>query len=102
MKKMIFTLILVAVASYGWDDAINGKKLFTKCAVCHGFNGEKSALNLSKPINLMPKFYFIDAIKGYQDGTYGRDPKQKITMKNMVKNLTDSQISDISTFILKK
>ena len=101
MKKVIFTLMLISISSYGWDDVKNGEKLFTKCSVCHGFKGEKSALDLSKPINLMPKFYFIDAIKGYQDGSYGRDPQQKKMMKQMVNNLTDSDISDIATFILK-
>jgi cytochrome c553 len=98
---IIVTLLLMSVSLYGWDDPKNGEKIFTKCSVCHGFIGEKSALNMSKPINLMPKFYFIDAIKGYQDGSYGRDPVQKKMMKTMVENLTDSEISDISTFLLK-
>ncbi|QIR76796.1 cytochrome C [Sulfurospirillum diekertiae] len=74
--------------------------LYTKCVACHGAAGEKSALNKSLIIKDMSKVDFISAMKGYKDGSYGKD--QKALMKVQVAPLSDAQIEEIASFITKK
>ena len=74
--------------------------LYTKCVACHGAAGEKSALNKSLIIKDMSKADFITAMKGYKDGSYGKD--QKALMKAQVTALSDAQIEEIASFITKK
>ncbi|WP_333803623.1 c-type cytochrome [Sulfurospirillum sp.] len=74
--------------------------LYTKCVACHGTSGEKAALNKSLIIKDMPKADFIAAMKGYKDGSYGKD--QKALMKAQVTTLSDAQIEELASFIVKK
>ena len=74
--------------------------LYTKCVACHGTSGEKAALNKSLIIKDMSKADFITAMKGYKDGSYGKD--QKALMKAQVSTLSDAQIEEIASFIVKK
>jgi len=74
--------------------------LYTKCVACHGAVGEKAALNKSLIIKDMSKADFISAMKGYKDGSYGKD--QKALMKAQVAALNDTQIEEIASFITKK
>lgn len=79
--------------------SLDGAKLYAKCASCHGANGEKVALNVSKIIKDLTKENFISSVKGYQDGTYGG--KMKTLMAGQVKSLTDDEIKAIADFIVK-
>ena len=79
--------------------AIDGAKLYAKCASCHGANGEKVALNVSKIIKDLSKENFISAVKGYQSGTYGGS--MKTLMTGQVKSLTEDEIKAIANYIIK-
>jgi len=48
----------------------------------------------------MSKADFISAMKGYKDGSYGKE--QKALMKAQVATLSDAQIEEIASFIVKK
>lgn len=74
--------------------------LYTKCVACHGAEGEKAALGKSMIIKEMSKADFITAMKGYKDGSYGKD--QKALMKAQVTAFSDAQIEEIASFIVKK
>jgi cytochrome c553 len=74
--------------------------LYTKCVACHDAAGEKAALNKSLIIKDMSKADFVAAMKGYKDGSYGKD--QKALMKAQVTTLSDAQIEEIASFIAKK
>ncbi len=78
---------------------IDGAKLYAKCASCHGANGEKVALNVSKIIKDLSKENFISAVKGYQSGTYGGS--MKTLMTGQVKSLTEDEIKAIANYIIK-
>ena len=90
---------LVLIASVGALSA-QATPLYTKCVACHGTAGEKSALNKSLIIKDMSKADFVSALKGYKDGSYGKD--QKALMKAQVAALSDAQIEEIASFIAKK
>ena len=92
-KSIITTAIIGAVVA-------QATPLYTKCVSCHGVSGEKVALNKSLIIKDMSKADFISAMKGYKDGSYGKE--QKSLMKAQVATLSDAQIEEIASFIVKK
>jgi len=96
MKIITKSIIIVAVLAIG----AQATPLYTKCVACHGAAGEKSALNKSLIIKDMSKADFVSAMKGYKDGSYGKD--QKALMKAQVAPLSDAQIEEIASFIAKK
>lgn len=95
--KIISKLLIIATML-----AISAQStpLYTKCVTCHGAAGEKAALNKSLIIKDMSKADFVSAMKGYKDGSYGKD--QKALMKVQVAPLSDAQIEEIASFITKK
>jgi cytochrome c553 len=93
MKKILLLTSLLATLSFADIYA-------SKCATCHGANGETAAMNgKSKVINQMSKQEFIDAMKGYQDGSYGGALKG--LMKGQVTGLSDDDINAMAEKIAK-
>lgn len=78
---------------------IDGSKLFTKCATCHGQNGENKALNKSQVIKGWDVDKLKIAINGYKDGSYGSTMKG--VMKGYVQNLNEDEIEALSEYISK-
>jgi cytochrome c553 len=75
----------------------NAKALFTKCAGCHGMQGEKRALAKSQIIKGWDAAKVQHALKGYKDGTYGGASKN--LMKSQVANLSDADINALAEYI---
>lgn len=96
MKIITKSLIIAVTLAIG----AQATPLYTKCVACHGTSGEKAALNKSLIIKDMSKADFVSAMKGYKDGSYGKD--QKALMKAQVTTLSDAQIEEIASFIVKK
>jgi len=81
------------------DTNDNAKALYTKCAGCHGQNGEIHALGKSQKINEWDEVKIENALLGYKDGTYGGNMKG--VMKAQVMNLSEADIKSLSTYISK-
>lgn len=94
MKKLAFLMAALFVTSLM---AESGEALYKKCAACHGLNGEKKALNKSKPLLGMDKVTIVGALKGYKDGSYGG--AMKGLMKGQVAGLSESDIKKVSEYI---
>jgi len=77
--------------------SINGKKLYLKCAGCHGQNGEKKALGKSAVIQGWDKDKTIKVLQGYKDGSYGA--AMKAIMISQVRALSDENIEDLGSYI---
>lgn len=78
--------------------SVDAGALFTqKCVSCHGAKAEKSALNKSQIIATLSEQQIKDALKGYQNGTYGRD--MKAVMQGQAKGLNDAQIDALAKYI---
>jgi cytochrome c553 len=92
MKKILLATLLLAASLFA-------NETYKKCAGCHGANGEKVALGKSKVIKDMSKQEFIDAMKGYQDGSYGGALKG--LMKGQVTGLSDDDINAMAEKIAK-
>ncbi len=78
--------------------SVDANGLFSqKCASCHGAKAEKPALNKSQIIATLSEQQITDALKGYQNGTYGREMKG--LMQGQAKGLNDAQIDALSKYI---
>lgn len=77
---------------------VDGKTIYTqKCVSCHGMKGEKSALGKSQIIADFTEEQIKDALKGYQDGSYGKEMKG--LMQGQVKSLEREQIDALAKHI---
>lgn len=77
-----------------------GKRLFMKCAGCHGQKGELvPSIGRSKIIRGWDKVQVIFALKGYQAGTYGK--AMKGVMRGQVATLNDKEIEILAEYISK-
>ncbi len=96
MKTLLAILGLTAVLA-----AADGAAIYkAQCASCHGAAGEKKALNKSQVISEFSHEQFVNALKGYKDGTYGG--AMKAMMKGKVAKLSDEEIDAIANEIAKK
>ncbi|MDD2266390.1 c-type cytochrome [Sulfuricurvum sp.] len=78
--------------------SIDGGTLFgQKCSACHGSKAEKSALGKSQIIAGWKEDQVKNALKGYQDGTYGKEMKG--VMQGQAKGLSDAQIDALAKYI---
>ncbi|MBE0491557.1 MAG: c-type cytochrome [Sulfurospirillum sp.] len=94
MKKVIVAVLVLMSSSVFASD---GADLYKKCAACHGVKAEKKALGKSQVIAGWEAQKTADAIKGYQDGTYGE--AMKGLMKTQVLNLKDEEIQTLAKYI---
>lgn len=92
MKKILLSILTLACLSFADVYA-------TKCASCHGANGETAAMGKSKIIKDLTKAEFLTAMAGYKDGTYGGPMKG--LMKGQVATLSDADIQEIAAKIAK-
>lgn len=97
MKKVLISTIFLATSLL----YASGESIFaSKCASCHGNNGEKAALDKSKPIAGQNVSLTIKQIQAYKNGSlnqYGMGG----AMKNMVKSLNDKEINEVAQHISK-
>lgn len=91
MKKILLLTTLLACVAFA--------NPYTKCAGCHGANGEKAALGKSKIIKDMTKAEIVTALKGYKDGSYGGPMKGLMIAQS--KLLSDADIELIANQIGK-
>ncbi len=76
---------------------VNGEAIFSKCKSCHGNSAEKHALNTSKIIQGWSVAQIEDALKGYQNGTYGGSMKN--VMSAQAKTLSNEEIKKVAVYI---
>ena len=78
--------------------AVDAASLFAqKCVSCHGAKAEKAALNKSQIIANFSEAQVKEALKGYQNGTYGKE--MKAVMQGQAKGLNDAQIDALASYI---
>lgn len=69
----------------------------TKCYGCHGTKFEKKALGKSQIVKDLNSTQIVEALNGYQKGTYGGS--MKMVMKGQIKDLNETQIVDVAKAI---
>jgi len=94
VKKVVATAPVVEKTP-----SVDGAKLFTTCASCHGTQAEKKALGKSRIIKGWDEAKIITALHGYKDGTYGG--QMKAIMKGQADKLSDADIKALAKYISK-
>lgn len=79
--------------------SIDAKKLFNKCAGCHGNKAQNKALGVSHVIAGWDAKKIEHALKGYKAGTYGG--AMKGVMKTQASSLSDDDIKALAEYISK-
>ncbi len=80
------------------DTTLDGKKIFKKCAVCHGVDANKRSLNVSKFIAGMDKDHIIETLHGYQAGKINQYGFGSM-MKGQAKKLTEKQLEAVALYV---
>lgn len=99
-KEVVASATLGAVAdevARVVDDAVDTTKLYVACAGCHGVAGEKAALGKSQIIKGWSEEKTMQALKGYQDGSYGG--AMKGLMKGQVDGKSDAELEALAKMI---
>ena len=77
--------------------AIDGAKLYTACAGCHGSHGERKALGKSAIIQGWEATKTHKALLGYKDGSYGGSMKG--VMKSQISKFNDAELEALAKHI---
>lgn len=94
MKKVLLTTALAGALTAGFAAGLSTQK---GCAACHGANMERKAPPVTPEtlvVSEMTVQEIVDALKGYQDGSYGRATAG--IMKGQVARLSDEDIQAIA------
>jgi cytochrome c553 len=75
-----------------------GKKLYAKCAGCHGTDGKRSALGKSAPLAGQSASELADKLKAYQEGTRNVNGMGSL-MQGQVASLSRSDILALAEYI---
>ena len=84
--KLITLGTLLVSTSWGASIAV--------CKGCHGQEWEKSAMDKSKVLKDMSKAEIVEALKGYEDGSYGGTMKG--LMVDQVKDLSEEEMEELA------
>lgn len=98
MKALLLSLLVGNFLLYG-ADIENGKALFKKCTSCHGKDGYGKKSQKAPLLAGQYDWYVEGQIKDIRDKK--RVNKNTKKMLPFVKNLTDSDIADLSLYISK-
>ena len=77
---------------------ISGEVLYNnKCASCHGLNGQKKALNVSRALNTLSEEEIRNALNTYKNGTY--EGKFKSVKRPIASKLSEGDIDTIVAYL---
>ncbi len=97
MKKLVLLAGTVLAVSLMAGNT-SGEAIFAKkCKSCHGPKAEKKALNKSQVIAGWDEKKTLEALMGYQKGTYGGSMKG--IMKGKVKGYSKEELEAIAKYI---
>lgn len=97
MKKI---LVVASILSSQFVFASGASIYTSKCASCHGAKGEISAYKKTQSIGGRDTVLLYKQLNGYKNGTLNQYGFGGV-MKNMVDNLDDNSIKELSIYISK-
>ncbi len=78
--------------------ALSGEQLYSKCAPCHGDNGDGT--EAYPPLNTLTKEKLVELIAGYQAGSYGSGNNKKI-MQVQVQGMSSEDAAKLAEYVTK-
>lgn len=98
MKIKLAILLMSLVSSSLLMGAEDVKNIYMKkCVTCHGVNGEKQALGISRELNTLNTEEIETALNGYKSGTHGG--KYKKLKTGLVNSLSHEDILALTAYI---
>jgi cytochrome c len=67
------------------------------CKGCHGADGAKVAMGMTRPLNALTLDEVKAALAGYKAGTYGGE--KKAMMERVVKPMSDADLEALATHV---
>jgi len=77
---------------------LGGEQLYSKCAPCHGDNGDGT--EAYPPLNTLTKEKLVELIAGYQAGSFGGGNNKKI-MQVQVEGLSREDAAKLAEYVTK-
>lgn len=77
---------------------LSGAELYSKCAPCHGDNGDGT--DAYPPLNTLTKERLIEMLTGYQQGSYGSGNNKKI-MQVQAQGMSRGDMEKLAEFVTK-
>ncbi len=77
---------------------LSGEQLYSKCAPCHGDNGDGT--EAYPPLNTLTKEKLVELIIGYQTGSYGSSNNKKI-MQVQVQGMSRADAEKLAEYVTK-
>jgi len=77
---------------------ISGEALYSKCAPCHGNNGDGT--EAYPPLNTLTKERLIEMVTGFQNGSYGSTNNKKI-MQVQVQGMSKEDMGKVAEYVTK-
>ncbi|MGE4398289.1 MAG: cytochrome c [Campylobacterales bacterium] len=78
--------------------ALSGEQLYSKCAPCHGDNGDGT--EAYPPLNTLTKEKLMELIAGYQAGSFGGGNNKKI-MQVQVEGISREDAAKLAEYVTK-
>lgn len=78
--------------------SLTGEQLYSKCAPCHGDNGDGT--EAYPPLNTLTKEKLVELIISYQSGSYGNSNNKKI-MQVQVQGMSKEDAQKLAEFVTK-
>jgi cytochrome c553 len=75
---------------------LSGEELYSKCAPCHGSNGDGT--DAYPPLNTLSKGRMVEMLNGFQQGSYGSANNKKI-MQVQVQGMSKEDMGKIAEFV---
>ena len=99
MKYVLGCLLAgLLFASVAMASAEGAVELYAKsCKGCHGADGAKVAMGMTRPPKGLPVDEVKAALVGYKAGTYGGE--KKAMMERVAATLADEEIDGLATYI---
>lgn len=92
---IVLTCLLLVSAAMASGDAA---ALYAKsCQGCHGADGSKMAMGMTRPLSALTLEEAKAALTGYKTGTYGGE--KKAMMERVVKPLSDTDVDALAAHI---
>ena len=98
MKKLLILLAILGQGLIASDVEIGKEKFNSTCVACHGSNGERKALGISKIIaNISDAGVIEKLLKDIRDN--GKESGRNMAMVNIASGLSNEDIENLSAYI---
>lgn len=96
--KYVMGILLIGFLVSAAMASGHGAALYAKsCQGCHGADGSKMAMGMTRPLNALSLDEAKAALTGYKTGTYGGE--KKIMMERVVKPLSDTELDSLAAHV---